>query len=73
MKRHSRTPHSRKWQPKPGHMLFYNQEVPIAVAKAHAKWVLRGFDDLPRKTRDQINEAEPPARRRTTMETDTLD
>jgi hypothetical protein len=44
-----------KWQAKPGHMLFYNKEVPVAVAERHAKMLMRGFDKLPRKKRDQLN------------------
>jgi len=46
-------------------MLFYREEVPIAEAEKHARAMMGGFDNLPRKTRDQLNQAEPPTKRRT--------
>jgi len=51
-----RKPPPPRWQPKPGHMLFYNDEVPIGDVETHAKAVIGNFDQLPRKRRDEINE-----------------
>jgi hypothetical protein len=44
-----------RWQPKPGHMLFYRQEVPIADVEERVKAGMAWFDKLPRKKRDQLN------------------
>jgi hypothetical protein len=45
-----------KWQPRPGHMLFYRREVPISEVEKHARAVMTGFDSLSRQTRDRLNE-----------------
>jgi hypothetical protein len=62
MKRHQ--PPRPKWQPKPGHMLWYRQEVTIRSVEKECKATMAVFDDLPQKDRDRINDGEP-ARERT--------
>jgi hypothetical protein len=62
MKRRRKTSRPR-WQPKPGHMFFYNEEVPIEEAERHAKMMMGKFDSLPRKIRDLINEGHTKRRR----------
>jgi hypothetical protein len=42
-------------EPPPGYMWFYWSLVPIKQAEALARRAMRGFDKLPRKTRDRIN------------------
>jgi hypothetical protein len=64
MKRRRKAPP--KWQPRPGHMLFYREEVPISEAERHAKARMCGFDNLPCKQRDQINDGDMRRSRRTT-------
>ena len=47
-------------------MLFYREEVPISEAERHAKARMCGFDNLPRKQRDQINDGDMRRSRKTT-------
>jgi hypothetical protein len=43
--------------PKPpsGYIYFYWELVPIAEVDAHAKRIMKGFDQLPRRRRDKLN------------------
>jgi hypothetical protein len=63
--RRRRQPPPPKWQPRPGHMLFYREEVPIREAERHAEAIMAGFDNLPRKQRDRINDGDMGRPRRT--------
>jgi hypothetical protein len=42
-------------EPPPGHMWWFWELVPIAEVEQRAKRVMRRFDRLPRKVRDNVN------------------
>jgi hypothetical protein len=55
----------RKLPPKPseppsGYMLFYRQVMRISDVERQAKIRMKGFDQLPRRTRDRLNYARDP-------------
>jgi len=57
-------PWRRRWlppkppEPPPGYVWFYWDLIPVAEVEQHAREVMAGFDQLPRRLRDQENYAQ---------------